>query len=61
MYYAGRWEREFSGGQSNIPHPREPTWLICLVLLIGPLFGAIISVVIAIHVQNMDVYLGYLK
>jgi hypothetical protein len=55
MYYAGRWERDFFerdsfDGQSHTP--REPIWLICLVLLLGPLIGAVISVVIAIHVQN---------
>jgi hypothetical protein len=50
MYYAGRWERQESfGGQSNTP--REPTWLVCLALLLGPLVGAIISVVIAVHIQ----------
>jgi hypothetical protein len=52
MYYAGRWEREFFDGQSNTPRLREPTWLICLALLLGPLIGAVISVVIAIHVQT---------
>ena len=59
MYYDGRWEREFFPGQSNIPRLREPTWLVCLTLLLGPLSGAVISVVIAIHVQNMVVYLSH--
>ena len=62
MYYAGRWERrEFFEGQSNTRRLREPTWLICLALLLGPLIGAVISVLIAIHIQNIDVYLNFIE
>ena len=59
MYHTGRWKREFFGASKRIPL-REPTWLICLVLLVGPLVAAVISVWIAMHVENMDVYLTYL-
>jgi hypothetical protein len=61
MYYAGRWEREFFEGRSKPARQHEPTWLICLALLLGPWFGAAISVAIAIHLQNMNVYLSYLE
>ena len=60
MYYDGRWERGFFPGRSDTPPQHEPTWLICLALLLGPLIGAVISVVIAIHVQNMVVYLSHM-
>ena len=62
MYYAGRWERrEFFEGRSNTPRLREPTWLICLALLLGPLVGAVISVLIAIQIQNMGMYLNLIE
>jgi hypothetical protein len=39
--------------QSKLPRPHEPTWLIWwLVLLLGPLFWAIIAVTFATHFQN---------
>jgi len=48
MYYDRRWDREFFDKQSN---PHEPTWLTWwLVLLLSPLFLAIIAV--TFHLQN---------
>ncbi|HEY7243884.1 MAG TPA: hypothetical protein VH678_08380 [Xanthobacteraceae bacterium] len=52
MYCADRWEREYFD-EHKIPR-REPAWLICLVLLVGPLVAAVISVVFAMHVENID-------
>jgi hypothetical protein len=50
MYYEGRWERDFFEERVDTP-PRkcEPIWLICLVMLLGPLIGAIVTVAIAIQ------------
>jgi hypothetical protein len=48
MYYDRRWDREFFDEQSK---PHEPTWLAWrLVLLLSPLFLAIIAV--TFHLQN---------
>ena len=58
MYYDGRWEREFFAGRSKPPRRREPTWLIWLAL--GPLFWTVLSVTIAIHIQNMVVHLSHM-
>ena len=50
MYYDRRWDREFLDKQSK---PHEPTWPIWwLVLLLSPLFLAIIAVTFATHLQN---------
>ena len=47
MYYDRRWDREFFDEQSK---PHEPTWLAWwLVLLLSPLFLAIIAVTFATH------------
>ena len=60
MYYEGRWEeREFFEKQSEIPH-RSSFWQICLVLLVGPTLMATITVLVAIHIEHLDVYLSYL-
>ncbi len=60
MYCAGRWEREFFDERPESIPDHEPTWLICLLLLMGPLFAAFISVSIAIHVEHMARFLRYL-
>ncbi len=61
MYCPDRWERDYFDDHEQpkkIP-VREPTWVICLVLLAGPLFMAFTSVEVAIHIQNMGMYLKY--
>ncbi len=61
MYCQDRWEREYFDDREEPQRitPREPTWFICLVLLAGPLVTALISVDVAIHIQNMGMYLKY--
>jgi hypothetical protein len=59
MYYQGRWEREFEEQFKPAP-PSAPSWLICLALFAGPAIAAAVSVLVAIHVENMDVYLSRL-
>jgi hypothetical protein len=60
MYYESRWEeRELFAEQSELP--RQPSfWQICLVLLVGPTLMATITVLVAIHIEHLDVYLSYL-
>ena len=52
MYYQGRWEREFFDEQFKRIPLREPIWLICLLMLLGPLVVGIISALIAVYVEN---------
>jgi hypothetical protein len=57
MYFDKRWERDFSEGRSDTRH--EPTWLIILVLLVGPLLSAAVTVWVSIQF-DMSEHLYYL-
>ena len=46
---------------NNQKLPRQPScWQICLVLLVGPTLMATMAVLVAIHIEHLDVYSSYL-